>query len=92
MAGPNLSDQSAEDALALLDLYRSTGLVRQRVGWAGDGVGKLAKLSGQTAEAVTAQLDGSVPPTPGQARALVRALRMAGDEGAALAASNGKAG
>jgi hypothetical protein len=84
VAGLNQSDLIAELALGLLDVYTSSGLARQRVGFAGDGMGRLARFSGQTEEAVAAQLDGSVPPTSGQAVALIRALRLAGQPAGAL--------
>ena len=91
MAGPNQSDQLAELSLAMLDLYRSSGVMKQRVGWDRDGVGKLARLSGQTSAQVQEQIAGHTVPMPGQALALVRALRLAGDRAAAAAAMNGSA-
>lgn len=99
MATESASDAIAELSLQLLDLYRATGLVRQRigfdglVGWSGNGMGVLAKLSGQPAEAIEPQLSGVTPPTPGQARALCRALRLRGEaqaEGTRITV-NGKA-
>jgi hypothetical protein len=81
VAGPNQSDQLAECHLALLDLYRASGLARQRVGFDGAGLARMAKYSGQTEDAVTAQLSGEAEPMPGQALALVRALRLAGAAG-----------
>ena len=72
-----MSDQSGEQSLALLDLYRS-GLARQRVGWGPDGIGKLAKACGSTAAEVQEWIAPDGPwPMPGQALALVRALRLA---------------
>jgi len=85
MAGPNQSDQLAELSLALLDIYRACGLVRQRVGWGADGLGRLARESGQTIAQVQAQLSGDAAPMPGQALALVRALRLAGERTGAAA-------
>ncbi len=90
MAGPNQSDVIAELSLAVLDLYRSSGLLRQRIGFGDDGLGLLAKFSGQTVEAVQAQLAGDVEPMPGQALALARAVRLLGAARAGvLAESNG---
>jgi hypothetical protein len=90
VAGPNQSDQLAELSLALLDVYKATGLVRQRVGWFGDGLGRIAKQAGTDAETVQAWLTGELQPLPGQALAIVRALRLAGEPGVAAAALNGK--
>jgi hypothetical protein len=87
MAGPNQSDQLAELSLALLDLYRSSGLVRQRLGFdnwddVGGNLGRLAKQAGATPEMAQAWLDGTETPMAGQALALCRALRLAGEPAA----------
>lgn len=87
MAGTNQSDAIAELALCVLDLYKATGVARQRVGFGADGLGRLARFSGQTEEAVAANLAGDVEPMAGQAVALDRAIRKAGEAAAAL---NGK--
>jgi hypothetical protein len=91
MAGPNQGDMLGELCLAMLDVYRASGLVRQRIGWDGDGLGKLARLSGQTEQQVQDQLDGLAEPLPGQALALVRALRQCAVSPVGVT-SNGKAG
>ena len=60
MAGPNQSDQIAELSMCMLDLYQAAGLVRNRIGWAGDGLGKLARFSRAAEKQVQAQLNGEM--------------------------------
>lgn len=79
MAGANgttTGERVDELAAGLLDVYVSSGLARQRVGFMGDGFGELAKLTGTTEADVQAMLTDPSLATPGRAVALIRALRM----------------